>query len=29
MIQKIEVKNFEQYLKEIGQFPLLNQEEEK
>lgn len=29
MIQKIELKNLEEYLKEIGKFPLLDQEEEK
>jgi len=29
MIQKIDLKNLEEYLKEIGQFPLLKQEEEQ
>jgi len=29
MIQKIELKNLKEYLKKIGQFPLLAQEEEK
>jgi RNA polymerase sigma factor (sigma-70 family) len=29
MIQKTEFKNLEEYLEEIGKFPLLNQEEEK